>query len=84
MRHGLPRRTRCLRRRWQCTAATHRIGGTRSPALWVMGGKTAEEEKRRFDLLIEDVLRIEAGQMPRANYRSSTEEVYSFQLFDAI
>lgn len=49
-----------------------------------MGGKTAEEEKRRFDLLIEDVLRIEAGQMPHANYRSSTEDVYSFQLFDAI
>ncbi|XP_074568644.1 protein RADIALIS-like 3 [Curcuma longa] len=36
-----------------------------------MGGKTAEEVKRHYDLLVEDVRRIEAGQMPYANYRSS-------------
>ncbi|KAG6471170.1 hypothetical protein ZIOFF_072271 [Zingiber officinale] len=34
-----------------------------------MGGKTAEEVKRHYDLLVEDVRRIEAGQMPYANYR---------------
>lgn len=50
MHHGLPRRIRCLRRHWQRTAVTRRIGGTRSPAL--------REVKLRFDLLIEDVRRI--------------------------
>lgn len=29
-----------------------------------VGGKTAEEVKRHYELLVEDVRRIEAGQMP--------------------
>ncbi|RWW35509.1 hypothetical protein BHE74_00059554 [Ensete ventricosum] len=36
-----------------------------------VGGKTADEVKRYYDLLVEDVRRIEAGHMPYANYRSS-------------
>ncbi|RZS28778.1 hypothetical protein BHM03_00062429 [Ensete ventricosum] len=36
-----------------------------------VGGKSAEEVKRHYELLVEDIILIEKGQMPRANYRSS-------------
>ncbi|URD90336.1 SANT [Musa troglodytarum] len=36
-----------------------------------VGGKSAEEVKRHYQLLVEDILRIETGQMPRANYHSA-------------
>ncbi|THU72006.1 hypothetical protein C4D60_Mb04t07540 [Musa balbisiana] len=35
-----------------------------------VGGKTAEEVKRHYDLLVEDIRRIEAGQMPYVHYKS--------------
>ncbi|RZS19002.1 hypothetical protein BHM03_00051343 [Ensete ventricosum] len=41
-----------------------------------VGGKTADEVKRYYDLLVEDVRRIEAGHMPYANYRSSNGRVF--------
>ncbi|CAD5189736.1 unnamed protein product [Musa acuminata subsp. malaccensis] len=45
-----------------------------------VGGKTAEEVKRHYELLVEDVRRIEAGQMPY--YRPSNNRVFT-QKFDA-
>ncbi|KAG6493413.1 protein RADIALIS-like 3 [Zingiber officinale] len=39
-----------------------------------MGGKTADEVKRHYELLIEDIMRIEAGQMPYANYFASNHK----------
>ncbi|THU51161.1 hypothetical protein C4D60_Mb06t28090 [Musa balbisiana] len=36
-----------------------------------VGGKSAEEVKRHYELLVADIILIEKGQMPRANYRSS-------------
>uniref|UniRef100_A0A7C9CNZ0 Uncharacterized protein n=1 Tax=Opuntia streptacantha TaxID=393608 RepID=A0A7C9CNZ0_OPUST len=35
-------------------------------------GKSAEEVKRHYEILIEDVNLIEAGHIPVPNYRSST------------
>ncbi|PSS29437.1 Protein RADIALIS-like [Actinidia chinensis var. chinensis] len=36
----------------------------------VGGGKTVEEVKRHYDVLLEDLRRIESGQVPIPNYRS--------------
>ncbi|KNA21422.1 hypothetical protein SOVF_043370 [Spinacia oleracea] len=35
-----------------------------------VGGKTAEEVKRHYDDLLEDIKNIEAGQVPFPNYRN--------------
>ncbi|CAL9050409.1 unnamed protein product, partial [Musa banksii] len=40
-----------------------------------VGGKTAEEVKRHYDLLVEDIRRIEAGQMPYVHYKSPGSRV---------
>ncbi|XP_043710983.1 protein RADIALIS-like 3 isoform X2 [Telopea speciosissima] len=36
-----------------------------------VGGKSAEEVKRHYEILIEDLKNIESGQVPFPNYRSS-------------
>ncbi|KAK9942488.1 hypothetical protein M0R45_008152 [Rubus argutus] len=36
-----------------------------------VGGKTPEEVKRHYDLLVEDVKHIESGQVPFPDYRTS-------------
>ncbi|KAI3804956.1 hypothetical protein L1987_26874 [Smallanthus sonchifolius] len=36
-----------------------------------IGGKTAEEVKRHYDILVEDVKHIESGQVPFPNYRTT-------------
>ncbi|KAF3953616.1 hypothetical protein ACB098_02G181800 [Castanea mollissima] len=36
-----------------------------------VGGKSAEEVKRHYEILIEDVRHIESGRVPFPNYRSS-------------
>ncbi|EEF50877.1 DNA binding protein, putative [Ricinus communis] len=36
-----------------------------------VGGKTPEEVKRHYDLLVEDVKYIESGQVPFPNYRTT-------------
>ncbi|KAF3339989.1 protein RADIALIS-like 1-like protein [Carex littledalei] len=38
----------------------------------VGGGKTADEVKRYYDLLLEDIKQIESGQVPFPVYRSSS------------
>ncbi|OAY22763.1 protein RADIALIS-like 3 [Manihot esculenta] len=38
-----------------------------------VGGKTVEEVKRHYELLVEDVRQIEAGQVPLPNYRKTGE-----------
>ncbi|GMJ06898.1 RADIALIS-LIKE SANT/MYB 3, RAD-like 6 [Hibiscus trionum] len=35
-----------------------------------VGGKTAEEVKRHYEILIEDLVHIESGRVPIPNYRS--------------
>ncbi|CAL9203101.1 protein RADIALIS-like 3 [Musa acuminata AAA Group] len=37
----------------------------------VGGGKTAEEVKKHYELLLEDLHRIESGRVPYPNYKSS-------------
>ncbi|XP_022146256.1 protein RADIALIS-like 2 [Momordica charantia] len=37
-----------------------------------VGGKTADEVKRHFDLLVEDVKHIESGRIPFPNYTATT------------
>lgn len=39
-------------------------------ARYVGGGKSAEDVKRHYDLLIEDLKHIESGRVPIPNYRS--------------
>ncbi|XP_030523901.1 protein RADIALIS-like 3 [Rhodamnia argentea] len=36
-----------------------------------VGGKSAEEVKRHYEILIEDLKHIESGRVPFPNYRSS-------------
>ncbi|PON57864.1 Octamer-binding transcription factor [Parasponia andersonii] len=36
-----------------------------------VGGKTPEEVKRHYELLVEDVKHIESGQVPFPNYRTT-------------
>lgn len=36
-----------------------------------VGGKTPEEVKRHYELLVEDVKYIESGQVPYPNYRTT-------------
>ncbi|KAB5561325.1 hypothetical protein DKX38_006282 [Salix brachista] len=36
-----------------------------------VGGKTAEEVKRHYELLVEDVKHIESGRVPFPNYRTT-------------
>ncbi|KAL3814127.1 hypothetical protein ACJIZ3_015395 [Penstemon smallii] len=38
----------------------------------VGGGKSAEEVKKHYEILIEDLRRIESGHVPIPNYRNST------------
>ncbi|KAI4367675.1 hypothetical protein MLD38_023383 [Melastoma candidum] len=37
-----------------------------------VGGKTAEEVKRHYELLVEDVNYIESGHVPFPNYRTTS------------
>ncbi|KAH7833295.1 hypothetical protein Vadar_004886 [Vaccinium darrowii] len=37
----------------------------------VGGGKSAEEVKRHYNILLEDLRRIESGRVPVPNYRSN-------------
>ncbi|KAL5558042.1 hypothetical protein UlMin_034253 [Ulmus minor] len=48
-----------------------------SPDFWhnlarAVGGKTVEEVKRHYQLLLEDVKKIESGEIPLPNYRKIT------------
>ncbi|KAJ4965797.1 hypothetical protein NE237_017646 [Protea cynaroides] len=36
-----------------------------------VGGKTMEEVKRHYEILVEDLKQIESGQVPFPNYRTS-------------
>ncbi|KAI3708058.1 hypothetical protein L2E82_37086 [Cichorium intybus] len=36
-----------------------------------VGGKTAEEVKRHYEILVEDVKHIESGQVPYPKYRTT-------------
>ncbi|KAL6317959.1 hypothetical protein AAG906_031007 [Vitis piasezkii] len=36
-----------------------------------VGGKTVEEVKRHYEMLVEDVKHIESGQVPLPNYRKA-------------
>ncbi|KAF3789992.1 RADIALIS-like 1 protein [Nymphaea thermarum] len=40
----------------------------------MVGGKTAEEVKRHYELLMEDLRSIESGNVPFPNYRSSIDD----------
>ncbi|XP_021731579.1 protein RADIALIS-like 4 [Chenopodium quinoa] len=41
-------------------------------------GKSAEEVKRHYEILLEDLNRIEAGRVPIPNYRQSTGNSMNF------
>lgn len=49
---------------------THLIVGRISPRLAV-GDKTADEVKRHYEILVEDVKRIENGKVPFPMYRTT-------------
>ncbi|XP_077221573.1 protein RADIALIS-like 4 isoform X2 [Tasmannia lanceolata] len=38
-----------------------------------VGGKSADEVRRQYEILIEDLKHIESGQVPFPNYRSSSK-----------
>ncbi|KAG6736799.1 hypothetical protein POTOM_060307 [Populus tomentosa] len=42
-----------------------------------VGGKTAEEVKRHYELLVEDVKHIESGRVPFPNYRTTGSNGHS-------
>lgn len=37
-----------------------------------VGGKTADEVKKHYELLVEDVKHIESGRVPYPNYRTTS------------
>ncbi|KAE8669986.1 Protein RADIALIS-like 6 [Hibiscus syriacus] len=37
-----------------------------------VGGKTVEEVKMHYELMVNDVMKIESGQVPFPNYRTTT------------
>ncbi|KAG4912874.1 hypothetical protein AAZX31_19G114800 [Glycine max] len=39
-----------------------------------VGGKTPEEVKRHYELLVQDVKHIESGRVPFPNYKKTTSE----------
>ncbi|XP_057440573.1 transcription factor RADIALIS-like [Lotus japonicus] len=39
-----------------------------------VGGKTPEEVKKHYELLVQDVKQIESGQVPLPNYKKTGEE----------
>ncbi|KAK3231624.1 hypothetical protein Dsin_003505 [Dipteronia sinensis] len=45
-----------------------------------VGGKTVEDVKRHYEMLVEDVNQIEAGHIPLPNYKkiSGNSKAYSF------
>ncbi|OAY50728.1 protein RADIALIS-like 3 isoform X2 [Manihot esculenta] len=54
-----------------------------TPDFWpnlarAVGGKTIEEVKRHYELLVEDVMQIEAGQVPLPNYRKAGKTYNNF------
>ncbi|KAK4377879.1 hypothetical protein RND71_004175 [Anisodus tanguticus] len=38
-----------------------------------VGGKSVEEVRRHYDLLVKDITQIENGQVPLPNYRTASE-----------
>ncbi|KAG6591315.1 Protein RADIALIS-like 1, partial [Cucurbita argyrosperma subsp. sororia] len=58
-----------------------------TPGRWhilakAVGSKTAEEVKRHYDRLVEDVNRIETGQVPFPNYRKPGPAGRGFRFVD--
>lgn len=57
-----------------------------SPDRWqnianaVGGGKTAEEVKRHYEKLVEDVNHIESGQIPLPNYPSNADTAKGYKI----
>lgn len=45
-----------------------------------VGGKTVEEVKRHYEILVEDVNKIESGEVPLPNYRKigGTNKAYNY------
>lgn len=43
-----------------------------------VGGKTVEEVKKHYEKLVEDVNRIESGEVPLPNYRKNNNKVFNF------
>ncbi|KAJ8772677.1 hypothetical protein K2173_027854 [Erythroxylum novogranatense] len=51
--------------------------GENTPDRWnklarAVGGKTVDEVKEHYEMLVEDVKQIEAGQIPLPNYKKPT------------
>ncbi|GMN35546.1 hypothetical protein TIFTF001_005365 [Ficus carica] len=43
-----------------------------------VGGKTAEEVKRHYEILVQDLINIESGQFPIPNYRGTGSSLGGF------
>lgn len=43
-----------------------------------IGGKTVEEVKRHYEVLVEDLNKIETGQVPLPNYRKVNAKAYPY------
>lgn len=47
-----------------------------------VGGKTAEEVKRHYEVLVDDVMQIETGQVPLPNYRKLGGSTKAYNYMD--
>ncbi|KAL9311813.1 putative transcription factor MYB-HB-like family [Arabidopsis thaliana] len=47
-----------------------------------VGGKTVEEVKRHYDILVEDLINIETGRVPLPNYKTFESNSRSINDFD--
>lgn len=43
-----------------------------------VGGKSAEEVRRHYEVLVEDLMNIESGQIPLPNYRTAVSNGRGF------
>ncbi|XP_057468942.1 protein RADIALIS-like 3 [Actinidia eriantha] len=47
-----------------------------------VGGKTIEEVKRHYEMLVEDVNHIESGQVPLPTYKPAGRRIKGYQFID--
>ncbi|CAL9021750.1 unnamed protein product, partial [Prunus brigantina] len=63
---GLASKTKILKTLWLCLIRTLQTAGKMLPRGWQ---KNPEEVKKHYELVVEDIMLIESGQVPIPDYK---------------